>query len=102
MAVRVVEDGEVLRIDVEDQGIGIPQEDQGMLFTKFFRSKEVINKGISGTGLGLFVVKHLVTAHGGRIWLTSEEGQGTTFSFTLPKAVQEAISPEEPLRVPAG
>ena len=101
VAVRVVDDGEFLRIDVEDQGSGISEEDLCMLFTKFFRSKEVVNKGISGTGLGLFVVKHLVTAHGGSIWVTSEEGRGTTFSFTLPKALQEAISPDAPIHVSA-
>lgn len=87
------EENEFVRIEVADQGMGIPQEDQAKLFSKFFRSKEVVNKGISGTGLGLFVVKHLVTAHGGEIWLKSEVGQGTTFSFTLPKVSEGAIAP---------
>ncbi len=94
VTVRVVEEGEYVHIDVADQGMGIPQEEQAQLFEKFFRSKEVINRGINGTGLGLFVVKHLVTAHGGRIWLTSEVGKGTTVSFTLPKAVETATNRE--------
>ncbi len=101
VTVSVQEENSFVRVDVEDQGMGIHQEDQSKLFSKFFRSKEVVNKGISGTGLGLFVVKHLVTAHGGRIWLTSEVGRGTIFSFTLPKVLEEAISPSRPIGVSA-
>ena len=94
IAVRVIEEGEYVRIDVTDQGMGIPQEEQAQLFDKFFRSKEAISRGINGTGLGLFVVRHLVTAHGGRIRLTSEVGKGTIVSFTLPKALEAAINRE--------
>jgi chemotaxis family two-component system sensor kinase Cph1 len=66
---------------VQDNGIGIPPETQGQLFTKFKRGSNV--SGISGTGLGLSIVKGIVLAHGGKIWFESREGEGTAFHFTL-------------------
>jgi len=69
-------------ISVKDSGFGIPQESQVHLFEKFYRVEK--NKGIKGTGLGLFVTRELVERQGGRIWFESKEGVGTTFHFTLP------------------
>lgn len=70
-------------LGVRDQGTGIPGEDQNRLFTPFERlDKDVTVKG--GTGLGLVVCRRLVEAHGGRIWVESEAGKGSTFYFTLP------------------
>ena len=71
-------------ITVADEGIGIPRADQQRIFTKFFRSERA--PAGQGTGLGLFLVRGLVTAMGGRIWVDSEEGRGSRFTFELPLA----------------
>jgi PAS domain S-box-containing protein len=71
-----------LVISIADQGIGIAPDDLPNLFTRFYRSTEV--QKITGMGLGLFIAKTLVEAHGGRIWAESELGKGSTFCFTLP------------------
>ena len=76
----------LVQIDVSDNGIGISQADQSKLFTKFFRADNSSTRAVSGTGLGLFVTRCLVEAHGGRMWAESNEGEGSTFSFTLPVA----------------
>lgn len=76
-----VRDSEVL-VQVADQGIGIPEEAMPHLFERFFRAKDKMARG--GTGLGLYISKQIVEAHGGRIWAESKEGEGSTFSFTLP------------------
>lgn len=68
---------------VSDQGIGVANEVQDLIFTPFYRVRTG-NKKIQGTGLGLYLCKHLVEAHGGKIWVESEEGKGSTFSFTVP------------------
>ena len=69
-------------ITVADDGIGISEPDQQRVFTKFFRSERV--PAGQGSGLGLFLVRGLVNAMGGRIWLESEEGHGSRFTFELP------------------
>ena len=73
-----------IQIDVSDTGIGISTADQSQLFTKFFRADNSWTREVSGIGLGLCVTKHLIEAQGGEIWVESEEGKGSTFSFTLP------------------
>jgi PAS domain S-box-containing protein len=75
---------EAAEITVADEGIGISPADQQRIFMKFFRSDRA--PGGQGTGLGLFLVRGLVTAMGGRIWVTSEEGAGSRFTFELPLA----------------
>ena len=70
-------------IGVKDKGIGIPSELQGKLFEPFQRLEQQNNKA-TGTGLGLVVCRRLVEAHGGRMWVESQPGQGSTFQFTLP------------------
>ena len=75
--------GEV-RFAVKDTGIGIPAEDVTRIFERFYRVDK--SRTGSGTGLGLSIAKHIVEAHQGRIWAESIEGQGSTFSFTLPFA----------------
>jgi len=72
-----------LLIAVKDEGIGISKEDQAILFQPYQRLGKEKTR-IQGLGLGLMVVKHIVEAHGGQIWVTSEPGQGSTFSFTIP------------------
>ena len=78
------EGGQVV-VSVSDQGSGIPLEDLPNLFTRYYRTKEA-RAHRSGLGLGLYITKGLVEAHGGRIWVESELGKGSTFSFTLPRA----------------
>jgi PAS domain S-box-containing protein/excisionase family DNA binding protein len=71
-------------VDVTDQGIGIPQEALAKLFERFYRASNVDGGGIDGMGIGLYVVKEIVTLHGGTIAVTSREGQGSTFTICLP------------------
>jgi len=77
---------EKLIIAVSDQGIGIPQEQIGKLFQKFSRVDIGEAKDIKGAGLGLWICKEVVEAHGGTIWVESETGKGTTMKLTLNKA----------------
>lgn len=73
-------------ITVRDTGIGIPEEDQGRLFDKFYRGKNALKLETEGTGLGLFIAHNIIEAHRGAIAFTSTEGQGTAFTITLPLA----------------
>jgi len=77
-------DKKEVEIAVHDTGVGIPQNQQQRVFTKFFRAQNVIRMETEGTGLGLFISKNIVEAHGGRIWFESEENKGTTFYVSLP------------------
>jgi len=72
-------------ISVADQGIGISPEDLIPLFTKYFRVRAMTTLHISGTGLGLPIARAIVEAHGGRIWVDSKVGEGTTICFSLPR-----------------
>jgi signal transduction histidine kinase len=74
------------RIVVSDTGIGIPAEEQGQVFSRFFRSSTATRGAIPGTGLGLAISRALVEQHGGTIALTSREGEGTTVTVSLPAA----------------
>ena len=71
-------------IAVADQGIGISPGDRENLFTTFHRIRQPETEGIGGTGLGLYIVKELVQLMQGEIWLKSQAGKGSTFSFSIP------------------
>ncbi|MBI2899555.1 MAG: PAS domain-containing protein [Planctomycetes bacterium] len=73
-----------LRIEVQDEGMGIPRENLPKLFQAFYRVDSSLTSEIPGTGLGLVIVKAIVEHHGGRIWLDSEPGKGTTFFILIP------------------
>jgi len=75
--------GRVIQINVTDTGFGIPEDAQEKLFEEFFRVENTINQEVKGTGLGLSLVKHIIEAHQGRIWVKSKLSEGSTFSFTL-------------------
>jgi len=71
---------------VSDTGIGIAPEDQSRVFTSFFRSQHRLSKDVEGTGLGLSIARRIVELQGGRIWVESAVGEGSTFYFTVPVA----------------
>ena len=76
----------MVQFDVTDTGIGIPEQDLPRIFERFYRVDKARSRDLGGTGLGLSIVKHIVLAHGGEVWASSQLGRGTTFSFTLPQA----------------
>ncbi len=73
-------------VNVRDTGVGVAPEDQDKIFTKFYRADNPLSVEAGGTGMGLAIVKSLVEAHGGRVWVESEVGAGSTFSFVVPAA----------------
>lgn len=78
--------GEQVRFGVRDQGIGMAEDEVAQLFTKFYRAGNVLTRKTQGTGLGLYISKSIVAAHGGTIWVDSRPGAGSTFYFTVPLA----------------
>jgi len=74
----------MVQVDIADTGCGIPEEAQEKIFEEFYRVDNPINQETKGTGLGLTLVKNIVEAHNGKIWVKSKLGAGSTFSFTLP------------------
>jgi len=74
------------KLSVRDRGIGIPANQQSLLFNRFARADNARERGITGTGLGLYLCRELVELQGGRLWFTSEEGCGSTFYVALPLA----------------
>jgi signal transduction histidine kinase len=82
-----------LLLQVTDQGGGIPAEDMPRVFSRLYRADNVLIQGIGETGVGLSIVKTLVEAHGGRIWVDSEMGHGSAFSILLPLSPTEARQP---------
>src|SRR5436190_1633240 len=75
-----------VEVRVVDQGMGIPASEREWIFRKFYRAESAARDGAAGTGLGLFIAKELVNAMGGRIWVDSTAGEGSSFAFELPVA----------------
>jgi len=86
ITVRVREEGDFLRTEVSDTGIGIPADKLSRVFDRFYQVDGTIRRRFGGTGLGLAIVKEIVEAHGGEVGVSSKVGEGSTFHFTLPKA----------------
>jgi PAS domain S-box-containing protein len=78
-------------ISVSDQGVGIPMEEQERIFDRFYRLQSPETRAVSGTGLGLYLTRAIVNAHGGRIWVKSTSGQGATFFVALPRETGLAL-----------
>jgi signal transduction histidine kinase len=91
IVVSVSVEDEHLNVLVEDQGIGISEEDQKQLFTAFFRAVNTVAREAGGTGLGLVIARSIAELHGGELWLNSIEGQGTTVGFKLPGITDEPV-----------
>ena len=85
--------GEMVAMSVRDRGPGIPEHDLPRVFNKFFRSGE---GRPTGSGLGLYIAKGIVEAHGGRMWAESTPGEGATFTFTLPSGVPDELAVDAP------
>ncbi len=83
---------ESVEISVVDQGIGIPSSELDRIFERFYRVDPARHRSTGGTGLGLSIVKHVAATHGGDIRVWSLEGQGSTFTLTLPRAHQEELA----------
>ena len=79
-----LKEGHFLHVSVSDTGIGIPQEYLNKIFDKFQQINPTLNSAIKGTGLGLSITKHIIEAHKGKIWVKSQLGEGSTFTFILP------------------
>jgi PAS domain S-box-containing protein len=87
---------ERVEVRVVDEGVGIPEEEQRRIFSRFYRGDWVNRNPVAGgTGLGLFIARGLVSAMGGRIWVDSREGAGSSFAFELPLAREAAMSGRE-------
>lgn len=77
-------DKKEVEFSIKDTGLGIPKDQQNRVFAKFFRAANIMRIDNEGSGLGLFIAKNIIEAHGGRIWFESEENRGSVFRFTLP------------------
>jgi len=84
VAIRMKGNGEKIKITIADQGYGIPDSEKNYIFSKFFRASNILAHNIEGTGLGLYVVKKIVTGARGKVWFASREGEGSVFSVELP------------------
>jgi len=72
-------------VSVRDEGIGLDPEDHDRVFERFARVDNALSRKTQGVGLGLFLVRAIVRAHGGRVWVQSAPGQGASFFFSLPR-----------------
>ncbi len=89
--------GDVVRCTVSDTGMGIPKEHLSKVFDRFHRVDNRDTREVGGTGIGLYIVKHLVEAHGGRIWVESEMGKGSSFIFELLKCPPQFLDEHDEL-----
>jgi signal transduction histidine kinase len=88
------QEGGMLLISVRDQGMGIALAERERIFEQFYRIDDSEKRIPGGIGLGLALVREVVRAHGGRVWLESEVGAGSTFYFSLPIAADEQVDSE--------
>jgi signal transduction histidine kinase len=94
VAVRVTAQPDRAAVTVQDRGLGIPRAEQARIFRKFVRGAATLDQQIAGTGIGLAMVRHILTAHGGDVTVESEPGQGSTFALVLPACRGIAVQPQ--------
>ena len=82
--IKLSKENESVRVDVSDNGRGIRKENLEMVFERFWQDKRITKGKFTGSGLGLAIARQIVEHHMGKIWVESQTGVGTTFSFTLP------------------
>ncbi|MGX7092037.1 cell wall metabolism sensor histidine kinase WalK [Hutsoniella sourekii] len=92
--VRIVDNHKSVVFSVEDEGLGISQSDLEHLFERFYRVDKARSREQGGSGLGLAITKEVIELHGGRIWVDSVEGEGSTFSFEIPYSSYDELSEE--------
>jgi len=102
-AIKFTDEGEVrvgvsisdgtFMVSVSDTGPGLAEADQKMIFEEFHQADMSSTRKKGGTGLGLAIARRIVEMHGGRIWVESEPGKGSTFNFTLPVQVEQQRNP---------
>lgn len=86
--IRILDEADSIRIEIEDNGKGIAQKDLGKIFERFYRTDASRNSAQGGSGIGLSIVKKIIEDHGGYIWATSREGEGTCMHFVLRKYIE--------------
>jgi signal transduction histidine kinase len=102
VVVRVAEARDKVIVSVQDFGIGIPAKEHDRIFEPYFRSQNALREDVpGGLGMGLYIAAEIIQRHGGRIWLDSREGEGSTFSFLLPltRGPNQGPAPKEALHV---
>ena len=87
ISLRVLDAGDFVQVEIEDNGKGIPKKDQVRVFDRFFRTDASRNSTRGGSGIGLSIAKKIIEDHGGSIWASCEEGSGLTQHFILRKIV---------------
>ncbi len=92
ISIGITGDKDVVQFHIADTGPGIPKEDQSHLFQKFYRVDNSATRTIGGTGLGLYICRKIVELYGGRIWVESEPGKGSTFYINLPRLSSAKVS----------
>ena len=86
--IRILDEGESVKVEIEDDGKGIAAKDIGNIFERFFRTDASRNSMQGGSGIGLSIVKKIIEDHGGYVWATSKEGEGTCMHFVIRKYVE--------------
>jgi GAF domain-containing protein len=94
VVIKAVANNGAFKVSVRDTGPGISAADQAKLFQEFQQADNTITRKKGGTGLGLAISKRIIEMHGGKIWVESQPGQGSTFAFTLPVIVERQLEPE--------
>ncbi len=92
VAIEVAYQAEQVRLQVTDDGVGIPEKEQSRLFERFYRGSAAQSGAVTGSGLGLSITHHIVQRHGGTIRLSSTPGEGTTFTIELPRSAHQPAS----------
>lgn len=97
IVVHLYQDGAYVRVDVTDEGIGIPADKIDLVWERFYQIDGSTRRRFGGTGLGLTIVRRIVQAHEGKVWATSQEGKGSTFSFMIPIYIPDQMASLETL-----